>query len=163
MVFIKLDNNNWWELNKEKLEVINYNGGSHSIKIEQLETCETLELENWHELYKATDYCPLEVSIRWSDVWISPDGTYYNGNDHDNRAEEILEIIYNGTDIDWFGDRLEQLGWIRATRSLMWEVRLGSDYWDNRALTQKQYDALYDWCKYHNKRFPSNIDIKYNS
>ena len=48
---------------------------------------------------------------------------------------------------------------MRATTSLMWEVRADSDYWNNRKLSQKQYDALWDWCKIHNKKFPRNVEV----
>ena len=84
---------------------------------------------------------------------------YYNGDAHENRAEEILEVVYGETNEYWAGDRLEELGWIRATRTLMWEVRIDSDYWENKKLTQKQYNALWDWCNHHNKRFPQKIEI----
>lgn len=100
-----------------------------------------------------------EVDIKWPDVWISPEGKYYNGDAHENRAEEILEIIYGENNELWPGDRLEELGWVRATTSLMWEVRIDSDYWSDKRVTQKQYDALWDWCKYHNKAFPQKIEV----
>ena len=158
MLFIKqLNTNEWWELDRDRMMLYNYNGGHHYIKEEELGKSETAEYNSWHELYLAKHYCPLEVNIRWSNVWISPEGKYYDGDAHENRAEEILEIIYGETDVDWFGDRLEELGWIRATNSLMWEIRLQE--LENKRLTQKQYDALWDWCELHNKQFPNNVEI----
>ena len=96
--------------------------------------------------------CQLEMSIDITDAWISPDGRFYNGDAHDNRAEELLEAVYGEEDVICPGDRLEELGWIRVTTSLMWEVR--ADTWNGRRLPQKQYDALWDWCKCHGKGFP---------
>lgn len=157
MYFVKNSNNEYWELDKEKMEVFNFNGGFHNITKQELESSEILECNSWHELYTKTKYCPLTANVKWTDVWVSPNGIFYNGDAHDNRAEEILELVYDETDIDYPGDRLEQQGWIRATTSLMWEVRM--DSWHDKKLTQKQYDALWDWCQYHHKHFPKNIQI----
>lgn len=159
MYFIKNSKGEWWELNKEKMEVFNFYGGSHNIIKQELESSEILECNGWGELYKIKKWCPLEVTIKWREVWVSPEGKFYNGEAHDNRAEEILEIVYGEVDVDWAGDRLEEIGWLRATTSLMWEVRMDSDYWKNKSITQKQYDALWDWCNYHNKKFPNNIEV----
>lgn len=157
MYFVKKSNNEYWELDKEKMKVFNFHGGFHNITKQELESSKILKCNSWHELYEKTKYCPLTANIKWIDVWISPNGTFYNGDAHDNRAEEILELVYDETDIDYPGDRLEQQGWIRATTSLMWEVRM--DSWHDKKLTQKQYDALWDWCQYHHKHFPENIQI----
>lgn len=159
MYFIEKKENEWWELDKETMCAFNFFGGYHTIKANELQICEVVECENWRDLYIKKRYCPLEVTIKWRDVWISPEGKYYNGEAHENRAEEILEIIYGEPDNDWAGDRLEQLGWIRATASLMWEVRADSEYWDEKKLTQKQFDALWDWCENHNKTFPHKIEV----
>lgn len=156
MTFVKV-NGAWWELDKDKMILFNFHGGYHSITEEKLQASETLECEGWPALYTKKKWCPLEVNIRWSDVWVSPEGKYYDGDAHENRAEEILEIMYGEVDANWPGDRLEELGWIRATRTLMWEVRIRSDYWKGKKLTQKQYDALWDWCKHHGKDF-SNVE-----
>ena len=159
MLFLKDLKGMWWELEKEKMRVFNFNGGSHDISKQELETSDILECDGWHELYKIKKWCPLEVPIRWPNVWVSPDGLFYDGDAHENRAEEILEIIYGETNDCWAGDRLEELGWVRATKSLMWEVRMDSDYWSNKKISQKQYDALWDWCKSHNKTFPKNVEV----
>ena len=160
MIFVKTTENIWWELDKERMMLFNYDRGYYYLTEEQLCSFETIECNSWRELYLKKRWCPLEVKINWPDVWISPDGKYYNGDAHENRAEEILEILYGEDDSLWPGDRLEELGWIRAARSLMWEVRLDSSYWNDKQLTQQQYDALWDWCKYHNKKFPQQITIK---
>lgn len=159
MLFIRNSKNEWWELDIYKMNVFNFSGGFHTITNEEIKNSEILECAGWRDLYLKKDYCPLEVTVKWRDVWVSPVGKYYNGEAHENRAEEILEIIYGETDVDWAGDRLEELGWIRATASLMWEVRADSDYWGNKRITQKQYDALWDWCKLHAKTFPKDLDI----
>ena len=54
-------------------------------------------------------------------------------------------------------DFLEERGWVRAASSFMWEVRF--DDWKDKRLTQKQYDALWDWCECHKKQFPKGIEV----
>lgn len=156
MLFIKISDS-WWELNEERMMVFGYGGGYHHINEKYLSESKIYEYKGWHELYLAKHYCPLEVDVRWKDVWISPDGRFYDGESHEVRAKELLEILYGGADVDWFGDRLEELGWIRATTSLMWEVRF--DELEEKRLTQKQYDAVFDWCELHKKKFPINVNI----
>lgn len=51
------------------MEVFGFFGGFHSISEEQLQSCETAECESWREFYLQKGYCPLEVTIRWRDVW----------------------------------------------------------------------------------------------
>lgn len=159
VIFVKNDKNEWLELNETDLTLFNYNGGWHKITKDELEVANKIECDSWNELYNLTHFCPLEVNIRYKDVWISPNGLFYEGDAHENRAEEILEIMYNEKDVSWYGDRLEELGWVRATTSLMWEIRLYSDFWINKRIPQKQYDALWEWCKRHNKEFPNNVEI----
>lgn len=52
MFFIKNSKNEWWELDKETMTVFNFNGGSHNITKQDLESSEILECDGWHELYK---------------------------------------------------------------------------------------------------------------
>lgn len=105
-----------------------------------------------------TDNEVRKATIRWGDCWLSPDGEYYDGDAHENRAVEILRVLYNkdADDIPCMdaGSLLEKLGWVRLTTTLMWEVRMNKDYWENRELTQAQINALYDWCNLHGKKFP---------
>jgi len=159
MLFIKLYQTEWWKLDMKTLNVFNFNGGFHSITEQTLASSELFECNGWHDVYLAKKWCPLEVNIKWPNVWISPEGLFYDGDAHENRAEELLEIVYGEVDVEWAGDRLEELGWVRATSNLMWEVRVKSDYWYDRNLTQKQYDALWDWCKLHNKKFPKQLKV----
>lgn len=160
MLFIKNEKNEWWKLYKEKLLAFDYYGGLHNISQQELENFEILECSNWRELYQMKRWCPLEVNLKWPNVWISPEGLIYEGEAHENRAKDILEIIYGEFDVSWSGDRLEERGWVRATTSLMWNVRINSHYWNHKSLTQLQYDKLWDWCTYHNMCFPKNIEIK---
>lgn len=95
----------------------------------------------------------LHADIRYPDCWLSPDGSFYNGDAHENRAVEILSLLY-GIEDDDAASVLEDLGWVRLTRSLMWDVRQHSGYWNDKELPQAQLNSLWDWCKYHGKQFP---------
>ena len=151
MLFIRLSTNNWWEYDKEKNIVYNYNGGYHEVSTGAVEKSETIECSGWHELYCLKRYCPIETTVRSCHIWISPDGRYYEAPSHDIAAEDICKIIY-GTEPMYPGDELEKRGWIRATIGAMWEYRL--DEWKDKQLTQRQMDALYAWCKQHGKTYP---------
>lgn len=151
MLFIHLSSNGWWEYDKEKNKVYNYHGGYHEISAGAVEKSETYECTDWHELYLAKHFCPIETTIRSCHIWISPDGLYYDAPSHEVSAGEICEIIY-GIEPMWPGDELEKRGWVRVTTGPMWDVRL--DKWKEKELTQKQQDALWDWCKQHGKQYP---------
>ena len=141
----------WWELDREKLTCYNYLGGHHSITESELSKAHTFECENWHELYLAKHYCPFESDKRSRNAWISPQGKIYEATSHDVTAEHLLDIIY-GLDVHWPGDELASRGWVRVTTSIMWDIRLKE--WESKKLTQSQLNALWDWCNYHNKKFP---------
>ena len=102
----------------------------------------------------------LIVDVTIGDVWLSPYGEFFDGDAHENRAEDILALVYN-QECNFYcaSDTLEDLGWVRLTTNLMWEVRSNDGYWEHRKLTTIQYNALYDWCELHNKKLPQNIDI----
>lgn len=160
MYFINhLNPDEWWEWDKEQMTAYNYHGGHHSVDTNDISNAECCEYNSWHELYLAKHFCPLEVDKWEREVWISPEGKYYEGEAHAVMAEGICEIIYgNGLDFDFAEDFLEEQGWIRAASSFMWEVRF--DNWKGKRLTQRQYDALWDWCECHKKKFPKDIEIK---
>lgn len=159
MLFINhLNKNEWWEFNKEKMIAYNYMGGHNSVDKEILKQVEICEYENWHKLYIAKNYCPLEEDKWENNVWISPDGKYYNGDAHEVKAAYLCDIIYGLEDLEYGGDELESRGWIRATTSLMWEIRF--DEWIGKSITQKQFDSLWDWCECHMRKFPKGIIIK---
>ena len=80
MYFIKNSKGEWWELDKVKLMVFNFNGGGHAITNEEIEDSEIFACDSWHTLYEIKNYCPLEVNVRWRDVWVSSDGLFYNGD-----------------------------------------------------------------------------------
>lgn len=52
MFFIKNSKGEWWELDKETMTVLNFNGGFHNITKQEFESSEILECDSWHELYK---------------------------------------------------------------------------------------------------------------
>ena len=153
-----LNKEQWWEFDQEKMMAYNYMGGHHNVNEEQLEDVEILDYDSWHELYINTGFCPLETDKWERDVWISPDGKFYDGDAHEVRAAYLLDIVYGIPDVDYGGDLLEERGWVRATTSLMWNVRFQE--WEGKRLTQKQYGALLEWCQSNRMKFPHGIVIK---
>lgn len=147
----------WWKWDRENMIAYNYMGGWHNIDENRLGGVEYYECDGWHELYLVKHFCPLETDKFERDVWISPEGKYYCGDAHEVTAQYILDIIYGEEADFWEGDKLEARGWVRATTSMMWDVRF--DEWNGRRLTQKQYDALWDWCKFHNMKFPNDVEV----
>lgn len=154
MHFLKYNGENgWWEWDQEKMIAYNYHGGHHYIDENALGDAEYCECESWRELYLKKHYCPIEVDVFARDVWISPDGKYYDGEAHAVMAEHICELVYGfWKEIDYAEHFLEEHGWVKATTSLMWELRFEEWYW--KELPQRQYDALWDWCQCHRMPFP---------
>lgn len=150
MLFVKLTSG-WWEVNKENNTVSNYNGGFHYMDKDSIDEHEVFEGENWHALYEAKHYCALETNTRCCSVWISPNGKFYEAQSHEVAAEDLCQIIY-GIEPMFPGDELEKRGWVRATTSAMWKVRLHE--WKDKVLTQQQQNALWDWCKQHYLEYP---------
>lgn len=110
------------------------------------------------------DINKLRTNINNSSVWISPEGTFYDGEGHDACAEEILESVY-GISLDYLtssdiGDKLESLGWIKASNGIMHESRLKDNYYKLHDITQSQYNALYSYCECHEIAIPIEITIK---
>jgi hypothetical protein len=159
MLFINYpDKNHWREWDTDRMLCFNYRGGWCEVDENKLCDVQCLNLNSWHELYLKTRYCPFETDRLTRDVWISPDGKYYEGQAHEVEAEYLLDIIY-GEDVEWCaGDKLEEKGWVRATVSMMWEVRF--DEWTGKRITQAQYDALWDYCECHKLRFPDGVEVQ---
>ena len=151
----------WREWDQNKMRAYNYHGGWCDVDENALGGVEYVELASWHELYLVKHFCPLTAEKCDRDVWISPGGEYYDGNAHDVAAEHILKIIYGENEdghIFCAGDKLEKLGWIRATTSMMWQVRL--DEWSEKTITQEQCNALWDYCHCHALKWPDGIVVK---
>ena len=76
----------------------------------------------------------------------------------DIRSPWFSNIIY-GEEIEWCaGDKLEAKGWVRATTSMMWDIRLGE--WNGKRISQKQYDAVWDYCQCHKLKFPDGVEVR---
>ena len=157
MLFINYPSDQWREWDTERMLAFNYRGGHCEVDENALGGVECVELNDWHELYLVKHFCPLKVEKLATDVWISPDGEYYDGNAHEVAAEHILRIVY-GEEVEWCaGDKLEEKGWIRATTSMMWQVRLKE--WTGKRITQDQCDALWDYCHCHAIKFPDDVEV----
>lgn len=159
MTFVNyLDKNEWWKLDRENMRVYNFFGSCDCITESNLKRLRKLEYDSWHELYLAKHYCPLTATFWRQDVWISPEGKFYDGDTYEIKAKYICEIIYGLSNVDCATDYLEKLGWIKATTSDVWELEY-TIVWKGKQLTQKQFRALWNWCRAHRKKFPKDIKI----
>lgn len=160
MKFIQYpDQDAWWEWVTESMRAYNYMGGYHNINENELGDCVYVEAKDWHDLYLITRYNPMERSVRERDVWISPNGKFYDGRAHEVTAEHICEILF-GTEIElqWPGDTLIGMGWIKASTSFMWDLYYQEEL-SFKTLPNKQYNALWDWCQLHEKSFPLGVEV----
>lgn len=159
----------WWRWIPERMRLVNFMGGGFDIdeNSEYWANAKIYTFENWHELYKSKGFNPLKADVYDFDVWISPEGVYFDGNAHAVAAEYIVKLVY-GIDIDdpcFVGSAeyyLEQHHWIKATRSFMWEIYLKhSNNWE---MTPKTYGALVEYCNKSDKRklgIPKGVRIIY--
>ena len=158
----------WWHWCVETMHLINYHGGGFEIdeNSEYWATAEIREYDSWHELYKATGFNPLEADITDFDVWISPEGKYFDGNAHAVAAEHIVPLVY-GVDIEdpcFIGNAeqfLEEHHWIKATRSFMWSLYL--KHKTDWTMTPATYGALVNYCEADKRKIlpiPKGVIIK---
>ncbi|MBO5435917.1 hypothetical protein J6A31_08995 [bacterium] len=156
MTFLKYnDSDGWWEFDKSRMMAYNVNGGHHNVTEDDINEAVLFTCDNWHQLYLCKKYCPIETNVKCADVWISPDGKFYEGKAHAVQAEKICDIIYGLSDLTiWQAESwLNEHNWIKATTSIMWNYYV-KDIVSNANLTTKQKTALYDWCNIHGTIFP---------
>lgn len=155
----------WWHWDEEKMKLLNYRGGGFDIDENSDYWAHAVTLrgcDSWHDIYVAYGQNPLEADITDFDVWISPDGKFFDGNAHRVQAEYIVPLVY-GIDIEdplFSGEAEDYLighGWVKATRSFMWSIYQKRD--TTWKMTQKTYDALFDYCTLHKLKMPKDIDI----
>lgn len=154
----------WWEWIPETMQLCNFMGGGFDINenADYWMNAEIHEFESWHHLYQLKGFNPLEVDIHNYDVWISPDGKYFEGEAHAVAAEYICKLVY-GIDVDdpactdaaeYY---LEQKHWIKATRGYMWNIYLKHrDSWE---MTGATYGALVRYCDFHQLGIPKGVVI----
>ena len=161
----------WWNWCVETMHLLNYRGGGFEIdeNADYWLNAEIRDYDSWHELYKATGFNPLEDDVHAFDVWISPEGKYFDGNAHAVAAEYIVDLVY-GVDIDdpcFLGGAeqyLEERHWIKATRSFMWNIYL--EHRKDWAMTRATYGALVEYCKANPNRImgiPKGVKIIYGT
>ena len=87
----------WWNWNVEKMKLLNFRGGGFDIdeNADYWLNAEVHEFDSWAALYHATGFNPLEEDIHAYDVWISPEGIYFDGDAHAVAAEGICKLVYD--------------------------------------------------------------------
>ena len=149
-MFVKKDGH-WYILDVKNKRFYNFlNGWKIDICSPNDETC---DVETWHELFLKTGYKPTETDYRTNDVWLDPDGNFYEGRAHSLQAEHITQYMY-GLEFDDCGSEtaeeyLVKKGWVKLTTSLMSEYYSLDGMYNH--LTQKQQTAKHLWDKYHQR------------
>lgn len=155
----------WWHWDREKMKLLNYRGGGFQIDENSDYWAHAVvreDCDSWHDLYTDCGFNPLEEDISACDVWISPEGVYFDGNAHAVAAEYIVDLVYGVTIDDpcFVGSAeqyLEERHWIKATRTFMWELYL--KHRESWTMTRKTYGALVNYCNFHNIRIPRKVNI----
>lgn len=155
----------WWEWDIEKHKLLNYRGGGFTIDENSDYWAHAVirhDCDSWHDLYCDTGFNPLEEDIDALDVWISPEGKFFDGNAHSVAAEYIVDLVY-GIEIDdpcFIGSAehyLDEHHWIKATRGFMWNIYL--EHRKDWTMTAKTYGALVQYCEKHNIGIPKGVKI----
>lgn len=162
-VFLKDKHNEWWKWNKDHMTLVNFKGGHFEIdeNADYWLSAKVFEFDNWHELYLATKFNPLEEDEYAHSAWLSPEGEFFIGTAHAVDAEDIASLVYGlEFDILDYSDAEEYLineGWKKVTASAMWRYYCEDSTWD---CTPKQYGALKIYCDVHKIKFPTSAYIK---
>lgn len=155
----------WWRWDKGRMKLRNFKGGGFDID-ENAEYWQTATIredcKDWHELYLATGHNQLLGDVYAFDAWISPDGEFYEGFGHAVVAEDIVKLVY-GIDVDELSclgiaeDILMNKHWVKVTRGPMWSYYIKhKEMWQ---MTQKTYDAVFDFCTLHKLELPKEVEI----
>ena len=162
MNFIKV-NDCWWEVDLDQMRLYNFRGGHCNINenADYWLNGTIFQFDTWLDLMHAKRYNPFLVDEYANDVWISPDGEYWEGQAHSVAAEYIVWYLYNPHKIDihemdynpWY-DAEEVLlsnGWIKASDAF-WTLH----FVPNMVMNERQAIALHNWCYIHNIDFPED-------
>lgn len=146
MIFVQLDNGEWWEYDTKHSRLYNIRGGHTSA--DNIDLSKAIYLESWHDLYIETGFNPLKSDGLWHCGWLAPNGDFYQCEAHEVDAECIYALIY-GDEHAFYSDRLIELGWKKVTNSIMFEYYKDDGQYD-RFQSLEQKDTFIEWCRlYH--------------
>jgi len=158
-------NGEWFEFHEKSMRLRNFNHGGFQIdeNADYWLTAEIYEYESWHELYTATDYCPLKHGqlTYWS-AWLDSDGEIWYADSHGVDAVKLANYLYGFECdlIDWDEAELYlyNKNWIKVTRGPMWEYYCkDTKIW---TMTSKTFDTLVAYCNMNNLRMPKIENIR---
>lgn len=151
MTFLKFKDSDDWMLYEEKYSFLsNIYGGGFYVKKGSKEWNEATieESASWYELCKKYSYYPTETTWKSSDVWLSPDGRFFEGHCHAVEAEYICEYMFDKhLTTELSDDFLIKKGWVKLTTSLMYNIYIKEGMYNN--LTSKQKDLARVWAYQH--------------
>ena len=100
-----------------------------------------------------THQLEIRTTYKNNDVWLAPDGEFYEGRAHSLYATYIVKQLYN-RECDDFGmytseDFLIKHGWVKLTTSAMMEYYAKDGMYDH--LTEIQESAKSLWEAFHTR------------
>lgn len=159
-----------WAVDLDKMQLNNFRGGYCDINenADYWINRQLLEYNGWYDALHAHSINPFVVDEYYDDVWISPDGEYYDGNGHSVMAERLVWYFYNPQGLDRRSmefccdtdaeDQLIALGWVKASK-VFWRLH----YTPYMQVSERQYIALQNWCYLHDISIPEDeITIREN-
>jgi len=119
---------------------------------------EELEKQQNREWYERNPVEKPSGEIDTHDGWLSPDGKFYAClyGEHISKAASLVYFLDGRRDFN--AERtLEETGWVKvATGRLFW------DYGNHNVPTQRQYDAVFDWCQKEGRVMPELFEESFN-
>ena len=155
MTFVKLSGEpHFYRFNQEKFRLYNFRGGWRSIDENSTDWMYSthIEAEDWHDLYLSTSYNPMLASVMDRDVWLDPEGRFYDGEGHSLCAEYICEILWGYTDDNppeamWSADDfLIRKGWVKLTPDAMLPYYISQGMYER--LSEYQVHSIRDWANH---------------
>lgn len=151
MLFIQIDNGEWWEYDTKHSRLYNIRGGHTSLEGD-VSMYKTIHLDSWHDLYIETGFNPLKGDDDlWHCGWIAPNGDFYPCEAHEVDAEFIYGLIY-GDEHAFYSDRMIELGWKKVTNSIMFEYYKDAGQYTTFQ-SPRQKDIFLKWCRLYHYEF----------
>lgn len=158
-MFLKLKDSTDWMLYEDDGFLSNIRGEGSYVRKDSPEWNEAVidESISWYELCKKYSYYPTETTYRSRDVWLSPDGRFFEGRCHAVEAEYICEYMFNKhVSIhawDTWDDFLIDEGWVKLTTTLMYSCYIENGMYKN--LTDEQKKSARIWAYQHRMPAPA--------
>lgn len=159
MKFVQLyGHDEWWELDENQCRLLNYQGGHRYIdeNSEEWTGAKVVDLEDWHALYLKYDYNPFQLDDFIPEMWIAPNGDFFDGRAHEVIAEDLLDIVYGIKHrLEGSGDLLIEKGWVKVSATLMHEYYCEAGMYTHLSAGQRW--VVKNWSEHYDLSFEEMI------